>query len=116
VSFRRARVAQELRDRLSEIVRELSDPRLGLAAIVDVELSPDLTFARAFFRAPDPEAAAEALEHAKPLVRRRLAERVRLRRVPELDFRFDASLERGARVERILDELAAERSRRGDGE
>ncbi len=114
MSFRRARVAQELRDRLAEIVSaELSDPRLALVTIVDVEVSPDLSFARAFFRAPgDPEAAAKALDHAKPFVRRRLAERVRLRRVPELDFRLDASLERGARVEKILEELAAERARR----
>jgi ribosome-binding factor A len=114
VSFRRARVAQELRDRLAEIVsRELRDPRLGMVTIVDVEVSPDFSFARAFFHAPgDVEAAAAALEHAKPFVRRRLAERVRLRRVPELDFRPDASLEQGARVDAILDELAAERSRR----
>jgi ribosome-binding factor A len=118
VSFRRARVAQELRDRLAEIVsRELRDPRLALCTIVDVEVSPDFSFARAFFRTPaDPEAAAAALEHAKPFVRRRLAERVRLRRVPELDFRLDASLERGDRVETILRELAAERARREPGE
>ena len=118
MSFRRARVAQELRDRLAEIVsRELADPRLALTTIVDVELSPDLSFARAYFRAAgDPEAAAAALEHAKPFVRRRLAQRVRLRRVPELDFRLDASLEQGARVEKILSELAAERARREEDE
>jgi ribosome-binding factor A len=109
-------VAQELRGRIAEIVRELSDPRLELATIVDVEVSPDLSFARAFFHAPDPDAAAQALDHAKPFVRRQLAARVRLRRVPELDFRLDASLERGARVDRILDELAAERARRDESE
>src|SRR5262245_56249981 len=113
MSHRRARVAQELRDRVAEIVRELRDPRLLLVAIVDAEIAPDLSFARVFFRtAGDAAEASEALESAKPLVRRRLGQRMRVRRVPELDFRQDASLEQGERVEQILSELAVERERR----
>jgi ribosome-binding factor A len=114
VSHRRARVAQELREELAGLIqREVRDPRLEFVTIIDVELSPDYSFARVFWRGVgNPEDAERALDHARPYLRRLLASRVRLRRVPELDFRRDTSLERGARVEAILAELEAERRAR----
>lgn len=114
MSHRRARVAQELREELARLVqRELRDPRLELVAIVDVELAPDYSLARAFWRsAGNADDAEIALDHARPYLRRLLAARMRLRRVPELVFRRDTSLEQGARVDAILAELEAERRAR----
>jgi ribosome-binding factor A len=114
VSHRRARVAQELREELAGLIqREVRDPRLEFVTIVDVELAPDFTLARVFWRSVgNPEDVERALDHAVPYLRRLLAARMRLRRVPELAFRRDHSLERGARVEAILAELEAERRAR----
>jgi len=114
MNHRHARAAQGVREAIASLIqRELRDPRLELVTIVDVELSPDYSVARVFWRAAgNPEDVERALDHARPYLRRLLAARVRLRRVPELDFRRDTSLERGARVEAILAELEAKRSAR----
>jgi ribosome-binding factor A len=109
------RVARELRDKLAAIVEErVSDPRLRGVSIVEVRPSPDLSYARVFYRTlGDPRDAERALRKAKPFLRRCLAENLRLRRVPELDLRLDPSVETAQRIEHILGEIAAERERRG---
>jgi ribosome-binding factor A len=108
VSYRRQRVAADLRDRISTIVsRSLGDPRLELVTITDVEVSPDYSYARIFYRTPgDREEAAAALQGARAFIRRALAPELKIRRVPELDFRIDESVDRGARIEELLAELA----------
>ncbi len=114
MSHRRQRVAHELRDRIAEIVgRRVRDPRLELVAITDVEVSPDLSYARVFYRSSrDSEETARAFAAAKSFIRRNLAAEVALRRVPELDFRRDMSVEHGARIEELLDEIAEQRHAR----
>ena len=110
-----ARLAQEIRARLATILRERTgDPRLELLAITDVEVAHDASFARVFYRTlGDAEAAAAALEKAKPYLRRELAAELAVRRVPELDFRADASLDRAAKLEGVLRDLARERGEKG---
>lgn len=118
MSFRRQRVAAELRDRISTIVsRSLRDPRLELVTITDVEVSPDYSYARVFYRTPgDREAAAAALVGARGFIRRTLAPELKIRRVPELDFRIDESVDRGARIEELLSELDLGSEREETGE
>jgi ribosome-binding factor A len=116
VTHRLERAAQEIRDRLARVLaHRVRDPRLELVTLTDVELSPDFSFARVYYRPMgDPEAAQRALEHAKPFIRRGLAEGLKLRRVPELDFRLDGTPEKAARVEEILEELEHERGSQVD--
>ena len=108
MSHRKARIASEMRARLAQVlVERVADPRLAQVSILEVRPAPDLSYARVFFRTLGDRAEAEAaLEGAKPFLRRCLVEGMRMRRVPELDFRYDESPERAARVERILGELA----------
>ena len=114
MNHRRQRVAHELRNRIAEIVgRRVRDPRLELVAITDVEVSPDLSYARVFYRSSqDSQETARAFAAANAFIRRHLAAEVALRRVPELDFRRDTSVEQGARIEELLDEIAEERHAR----
>ena len=60
----------------------------------------------------DPAETTAALEKAKPYLRRRLAGELRVRRVPELDFRADDTLDRAQHLEGVLRELADERRHR----
>ena len=110
------RVARELRDKLASIVEErVADPRLRGVSIVEVRPSPDLSYARVFYRTlGDAGEAERALRKATPFLRRCLAENLRLRRVPELDLRHDPSVETAQRIEHILGEIAAERERRAE--
>jgi ribosome-binding factor A len=100
-------VAHDLRARLAEIfAQKVSDPRLRELSVTDVRPSADLSFARVYWSTlGDAQAAEAALEHAKPFVRRCLAERVQMRRVPEIAFVHDDTLERAGRVDEILREL-----------
>jgi ribosome-binding factor A len=111
VSYRRQRAAHGVRDRIAAILgSDVRDPRLQGVGVTAVELAPDSSFARVFYRVlGDRAAAASGLEQAKPFIRRRLAEGIALRRVPELDFRLDESVDRGERIDQILRELRDER-------
>jgi len=121
---RSRRVEENLKRLLSDLVRrEVKDPRVGAVTITAVEVSRDLTHARVFFTPfagqGDPDAALQALRHAAGFLRHELRHELRLRVVPELDFRIDESIERGARVSALISEALAEDERRhvtGDGE
>lgn len=107
---RPARVGDQIRQELSELLaRHVRDPGVGFITITEVKVSPDLQVARAYYTTLGDEAARghtrKALERATPFLRREIGQRLRLRRVPELHFHFDESVERGDRIERILQDL-----------
>jgi ribosome-binding factor A len=103
-------VAEEVRDLLATLLREeLRDPEIGFLTITEVDLSPDLRHARVFISTLDEaekrDRTLDALRRAAPFLRRGLARRGGLRFIPALDFVFDASLESGARIEKLLGEI-----------
>jgi ribosome-binding factor A len=107
---RTRRIDALLREEISELLtREVHDPRIGFVTITDVETSPDLghahVWASVIGSSNEQAAALRALEHAMPFVRRRLGERLRLKRIPQLSVRGDTAGERGTRVMQILREL-----------
>jgi ribosome-binding factor A len=113
-STRPSRVGDQLRAEISDLLaREVHDPGIGFLTITQVKVSPDLQVARVYYTTLGDERArrdtAKALGRATPFLRRQLGGRLRLKRVPLLEFFFDESVERGDRIERILNELSAER-------
>ena len=80
-------------------------------------MSPDLQVARVFYTTlGDSKARIEtqkALDRATPFFRRQIGARVRLRRVPEVEFRFDETIQHQDRIEQILRDLHAEEAARG---
>jgi ribosome-binding factor A len=111
------RVGEQIRQELSQLLlSEVHDPGIGLITLTRVTVSPDLQLARVYYTIMgDDRARAEtkkALGRATPFLRRQIGSRVRLRRVPELQFHFDESVEAQDRLERILLELEAERQAR----
>ncbi|HTO09730.1 MAG TPA: 30S ribosome-binding factor RbfA [Myxococcota bacterium] len=111
-----ARLGQEIHGRLATILRERTqDPRLELVSITEVQVAPDASFARVFYRTlGDRDEAVAALDKAKPYLRRCLAEGLEVRRVPELDFKSDDSLDRAERLDAVLRDIARGR-REGEG-
>lgn len=110
MSIKQERVSGRIRKILSQLIlREVADPRLQGITITDVELDPELLFAKVYVNAlgeeeREPEVMM-ALEHAKGFLRREVAHRVRLRKAPELIFRWDESLERSERINALLTSL-----------
>ena len=118
MKYTQRRLAHEIQSRLAAILRERTgDPRLELVSISEVTVAPDASFARIFYRTlGDPGDAKAALDKAKPYLRHCLAGELRVRRVPELDFRMDETPERAERVEGVLRDLARERRGRSPGD
>jgi ribosome-binding factor A len=104
------RVGDQIRAELSELIaREVKDPAIGFVTITYVKVSADLQVARAYYTSlGDPEAqrnTARALERARPFLRRQIAQRIRLRRAPEIHFQYDESIARQERIESLLEEI-----------
>lgn len=111
---RTERVNALLREELSDLLRrgEVKDPRVGTVTITAVETSRELDVARVFVRLFGDDArraeALQGLQHAAGYLRTRLGRVLRLRKVPELRFEWDATLERASRIERLLAQIRTE--------
>ena len=104
------RVADRIQMEIAEILRSRArDPRFVALTVTGAAISRDLTNAQIWvagqFSAKEEASVLEALAHATPYLRTLLAPRLQLRTVPQLHFRFDTSLETGARIEQILRDL-----------
>ncbi|KPK18563.1 MAG: ribosome-binding factor A [Betaproteobacteria bacterium SG8_41] len=114
---RSRRIAEQVQRELSEIIRmELKDPRVGMITITEVEVTPDTAYARVYFTLMgDAERIKEttaALTHAAGFLRSELAHRMKLRIVPQLVFKYDVSVERGARLSQLIDAAVADDAKR----
>lgn len=105
--IKQERMSGQIRKILSQLIlRDVADPRLQGITITDVELDPELLFAKVYVNALGEEdrqvEVMIGLERAKGFLRREVAKRVRLRKAPELIFKWDESLQRGERIESLL--------------
>jgi ribosome-binding factor A len=110
------RVADLIRAEVTTMIaRELHDPGVGFVTVTRVQVSPDLQHARVYYTSLGDAAArkntARALERASGFMRRQIGQRLRLRRAPEVQFEFDASIGHQDRVEQLLNEIADERAK-----
>ena len=117
--YRPDRVGDQIRQELSDILSrgEVHDPGIGFITLTRVQVTGDLQLARVFYTTLADEKArkdtAQALQRATGFFRRQIGARIRhLRRVPELEFRFDESIENQDRIERILRDIHEEDERR----
>ena len=104
---RSARIADQIQRELAEVIRlELRDPRVGLVTLTGVELSRDQSHAKVFFTVLGSQAddALSGLTNAAGFLRSELARRLTTRKVPELHFTYDESVERGMRLTHLIDE------------
>lgn len=103
-----------MRIELSEIIeREIHDPRIGLTTVTAVKVSPDLRHGRVFVTVLGDESqkkkALEGLRSAASFVRRSLSKRLHhMRRIPELTFDYDEAIDKGMRIEKLLDQIKHE--------
>ena len=117
-SHRPDRVGEQIRDEISALLTRgaVHDPGIGFITLTRVKVSADLQMARVFYTSLGDDKArketAKALTRATPFLRRQIGSVLHLRRVPELDFRFDEAIVHQDRIEQILRDLHAEEARR----
>jgi len=111
------RVGEQIRQELSQIIaQQVHDPGIGFLTLTRVKVTPDLQLARVLYTVMGDDKqrtdTQKALERAMPYLRRQIGSRIRLRRVPELQFFYDEAIAHQDRIEQILLDLKKERDER----
>jgi len=107
------RVNSLIREEISDLLRrEIKDPRLGtFVAIAEVDTAPDMKHATVLVSsigdAAQRQDTINALTAASGFFHHELTKRLTLRHVPDLTFKWDDSIERGEKLLRLMDEVAA---------
>ncbi len=130
--FNRSRRVGELiqRELATMLTRDVKDPRLSFVSITAVDVTRDLGFAKIFYtiistdndesksseekRTEDKAKVKEALVKASGFLRYELGQRIKLRIVPRLEFRYDESVLHGAQLTQLIDNAIATDEERGD--
>src|SRR5438067_230348 len=105
---RPARVAQQIQEEIAGMLLRgaIKDPRVGMVTITGCECDRELRHATIFYSMIEEGTAREetqrGLQSAAGYFRREVAQNLRLRHAPEIHFKFDASVETGANIERLL--------------
>ena len=104
---RMRRVDEAMREVLSDaITSEIKDPRVGFVTVTAVETAPDLRHARVFVSVlgddPVRRRSLQGLRSAHGFLQRRVADELRLKHTPTLEFVFDDTVDRAARITELL--------------
>ena len=107
------KVADQIQRDLTELIRELKDPRLGMVTLQAVEVTPDYAHAKVFFSVlvGDPAECEVALNAAAGFLRNGLFKRLHIHTVPTLHFQFDRTTERAADMNALIARAVASRSK-----
>jgi ribosome-binding factor A len=102
------RINESLREVVGEAISsELQDPRIGFVTVMSVETSPDLRSARVYVSVlgttEERDATLAGLRSSHGVLQAAIARRIRIKRTPTLTFHYDETVERAARVSRLLD-------------
>jgi len=114
MAHRIERVNSLIRQEISDLIQhQAKDPRLGmLVSITEVDTSADLKYARIFVSGicslEEQQQTLSVLAAASGFFRNELAQRLKLRHIPELDFRWDDSIEKGTHILELIDRVAGD--------
>ncbi|MDR6215039.1 30S ribosome-binding factor RbfA [Paracidovorax wautersii] len=110
------KVADQIQRDLTELIRELKDPRIGMVTLQAVEVTPDYAHAKVFFSVlvGDTDATQEALNQASGFLRNGLFKRLHIHTVPTLHFVFDRTTERASDMNALIARAVASRSKDDD--
>ncbi len=116
------RVAEQIKKEVSQILQsEIKDPRItGFLSVTDVEITRDLGVAKIFVSIYGTESEKQltlkALESAQGFIRTEIGKRIQFRHVPEVSFHLDQSIEYGAHISGILNDLKEKENRGEDSD
>jgi ribosome-binding factor A len=119
-TYKRAeRVSDQMKQEIADILmRKIKDPRIGFVTVTDVEVADDLRNAKVFVSVygADKASTLKGLASASPFIRSELGRRMRMKFVPEILFRYDDSVERGAHINELLHDIEDKDGGTGPGD
>jgi ribosome-binding factor A len=106
-TYRMRRINEALKEIIgTALTQELKDPRIGFVTLTGVETVQDLSRAKVFFsvygKQVEKDATLEGLRAARPYLQRLIGDELPLRRIPTLEFVYDASVDRGMHIQALL--------------
>ncbi len=109
-SIKNTRINGEVQKALSEIIRELKDPRIHpMTSVVLAQVTPDLKFCKVYISVLGSDEQAQdtirGLKSAEGFIRTQLAKKINLRNTPDVTFVLDQSIEYGVRMSRLIDDV-----------
>lgn len=110
------RVAEQMLRELADLLQfEVKDPRVGMVTVTEVEVIGDMSHAKIYYSAPLQDSKAldalqKGLERTAGFLRSQLSKRMLLRTVPQLHFVYDASIDRGMKMSKLIDEAISDQS------
>ena len=112
-SYRLRRVNEALKEIIgTALSKELKDPRIGFVTLTGVDTAADLSRAKVFFsvygKQAEKDATLEGLRAVRPYLQRLISDELPLKRIPNLEFVYDASVDQGMRIQAILKSSGAE--------
>ncbi len=111
--FKRSeKVAEAVHELISELlVKGLKDPRIGFVTITGVKVTDDMHLATVYFTVigndAEKKTTEQGLNSARGFIRKEMGKSLRMRYVPDIVFKYDASVEYGSRIESILKEISS---------
>lgn len=109
MSIKLDRLNHILTEEISKVIsEEVKDPEVNFVTITAVDISSDLSYAKVYFTNlidTDREKVTKALNNASSFIRGKLFGRVEIRKMPELTFIYDESIEYGKKIEKIIEEI-----------
>jgi len=120
-SIKNTRVNTEVQRELSDIIRNMKDPRVApWTSVVAAQVAPDLKTCKAYISVlggkKEQEDTIEGLRNAEGFIRRELARTLNMRNTPEIRFVLDQSIEYGVNMSRKIDEVTRNISTEGDAD
>ncbi len=106
-SYRMRRVNEAIKEIIgTAITHDLKDPRIGFVTLTGVDTAPDLAHAKVFVsvygKQAEKDATMEGLRAARPYLQRLIADELKMKRTPTLEFVYDVSVDQGMRIQAIL--------------
>lgn len=103
------RVAEQMQREIADLLMfEVKDPRVGMVTITAVEVTGDMAHAKIFYTASkQSDSLQQGLEKSAGFLRTQLGRRMLLRTVPQLHFVYDASIDNGMKMSKLIDEALA---------
>lgn len=104
------RLAETLKEEISQLIRvELKDPRIGFVTLTSVDVADDLSHAKVYVSVlgteEETKVTLDALNRAAGFVRCEIGKRVRLRHAPSIVFKYDPSIQQGAHISKLLQNI-----------
>lgn len=108
MSIKLERLNNAFTEEISKIINEeIKDKNIGFVTITDTKITSDLSFAKVYFTSLDNnrEKVTNALNKASTFIRSSLCDKVDIRKMPELHFVYDESIEYGKKIEDIIERI-----------